>query len=184
MVSTNFLVRDHSPRAPGDYNATNAKNQAPRREKNHAWLPLPQRTPSRLEHSGRRQAATVKLVAYRISVKMRPHVSSSSAFLDRGKNLPNLRIKLGKLQGQDCLSWMQYQIQWPHQLRQVPPDRRPHAPPYAIAVHRASQHLTHSKPYARAFVLSALQIKRRNIPGKMFFALLVNRLKVSVLQQS
>src|SRR5260221_3373654 len=108
VVSTNFLVRDHSPRAPEDCNATDAINPVPRHAKSHAWLPLPRRTLSSLEHSGRRQAATAKSGAYKISVKLPPFASSSSAFLDCGKDLPDLRIKLGKLQGQDCLSRMHH----------------------------------------------------------------------------
>src|SRR5258708_24778961 len=65
MVSTNFLARDHSPRAPEDCNAPDAMRPVPRHVKNHAWLPLPRHILNRLEHNGRRNAANARSGVFR-----------------------------------------------------------------------------------------------------------------------
>ncbi len=79
---------------------------------------------------------------------------------------------------------MQHYVQGTGQLRKPPLHGRPHAAPDTIALHGASQHLTHGESHSRTCLVAALTVIHRNIPRKMFLALLVNSLKVCVLQQS
>src|ERR1700732_5020172 len=64
------------------------------------------------------------------------------------------------------------------------PHGRAHASANAITIHGSAQNLAYGEAYTGASGVLALTIKSRHIPGKVFPALLVDHLKVSMLQQS
>jgi len=79
---------------------------------------------------------------------------------------------------------VQYNVERASQLRQVPPHRGSHPAANAIAFHGAAQNFTHCKTHTRAPRACAFAIKSNHVPGKVFFALPVNRLKVGMFKQS
>jgi hypothetical protein len=105
------------------------------------------------------------------------------ASLDRRENNCNLCIQLRKIQGQHTLTGMQHQVKRLGQLTKMAPHNRSHAPADAIPHYRSTQHLADGEADPRASMTLTYAVKRGHVPGKMFPALLVNRLKISVLQQ-
>ncbi len=79
---------------------------------------------------------------------------------------------------------MQYHVHRSGQLPQSPAHGRPHTTPDAVAFHCSAQHLAHGKSYPRACLVAAITVKDGNITRKMLSALLVNSLKVCMLQKS
>ena len=77
---------------------------------------------------------------------------------------------------------MQHHIHWARQIRQPSPYSSAHAPPNAIAFYRASKDLAHGKTHARARPVLPLAKKQSKVSRKMLSALLVNGLKVRMLQ--
>jgi hypothetical protein len=75
-------------------------------------------------------------------------------------------------------------VQRPIQAFQPPLHRSPQPAPDAVAIHCSAQHLAHGESYTGASLVVPLAVEGREIPGKMFPALLVNRLKIRVPQQS
>jgi hypothetical protein len=111
-------------------------------------------------------------------------LSFASASLHRGKELSDFSFQFSKLDGQDGLPGMQDQVQRPGEFAQVTPHRGAHAPANAVPFHGAAQDLAHGKTHARSTGASAFAIKSNHVSGKMLSALLINRLKVRMLQQS
>jgi hypothetical protein len=118
-----------------------------------------------------------------ISAKQWPWISSRPSFLDDGKKLLDFRIQFGKLKFQNRFSGMQHHVHGADQLPQAPLHRRPQAAPDAVAFDRSAQHLAYGKSHAGAGLVAAFTVKHGHIPRKMLPALLVNRLKVRMLQQ-
>jgi len=79
---------------------------------------------------------------------------------------------------------MHHNVKRPRQVSQPPSHRSPQSAPDAVTLYRASQHLAHGESHTRAGLVIALAIKGREVTGKMFSAVLVNRLKVRVPQKS
>ena len=75
-------------------------------------------------------------------------------------------------------------VQRPIQAFQPPSHRGPQPAPDTVAIHRSAQHLAHGESYTGAGLVITLAVEGRKIPGKMFPALLVDRLKIRVPQQS
>jgi hypothetical protein len=103
--------------------------------------------------------------------------------LDRRENNCNLCIQLRKIQSQHTFTGVQHQVKRLGQLTQVTPHYRSHTPADAIPHHRSTEHFADGKTDPRASMTLSYAVKRGHVPGKMFPALLVNRLKISVLQQ-
>jgi hypothetical protein len=110
--------------------------------------------------------------------------SSSLASLYGGKNLHDFGIQLRKFQSQYAFARMQHQIERRGQVAQMLPHRGAHAPADAITDHRSAQYFTDGKADSRSCGALMLAVKSRHVPGKMFPAVLVDRLKIRVLQQS
>jgi len=104
--------------------------------------------------------------------------------LDGGKQLLDLPIQFRKFQIQDRPPGMHHQIQRAGELPQVFAHCRPQAPAYPVALHGAPQDLAHGKTHARARGVSAFAVKHSDVPGELLLAMLVNRLKIRVLQKS
>ena len=79
---------------------------------------------------------------------------------------------------------MQYQIKRLRQLEQVLPHQSAHAPADTIPHYRPAQHLTYSEADSRPGRTIAFAIKSCHVPGKMLSTLLVNHLKIRVLEQT
>ena len=77
---------------------------------------------------------------------------------------------------------MEHEIERPYQFAKMISNRRTHAAANAIAIYCSAQDLTHGKAYTRARFALVLTVERRHVPGKMFPALFVHNLKVSMLQ--
>src|SRR5260370_6148494 len=120
----------------------------------------------------------------RTSAKSWPRISSRCSSLDDGKELFDLRIQLGKFQLQNRFSGMQYHVHRSDQWPQSPAHGRPHTTPNAAALHCSAQHLAHLKAYSSACLVAAITVKDGNITRTMLSALLVNSLKVCMLQKS
>jgi hypothetical protein len=103
--------------------------------------------------------------------------------LDENENLLDLRIQLGEFQFQNRLPGMQHHINGTSQRTQTPLNRCPHAPPDTVALYRPTQSFTHGETNSRASLVVTYSIKRRHIPRKMSLALLIDSLKVRMLQQ-
>src|SRR5580765_1976568 len=112
------------------------------------------------------------------------HASSSLASLHGGKNLLDLRIQLNKLQSKHALTGMQHQVERPGQFVQVLPNQSTHAPADSVPHHCSTQHLAYGQADTRTSRTVIFTIEGGHVPRKMFSALLVNRLKVSMLQQT
>lgn len=79
---------------------------------------------------------------------------------------------------------MQNYIERPGQFVQVMPHSGAHAPANAVPLYGAAQDLAHGETHARSSGASAFAIKSNHVTGKVLSALLINSLKVSMLQQS
>jgi hypothetical protein len=104
--------------------------------------------------------------------------------LDRGKNLADLCVQLGKLHLQDAFLGMQHHIERASQLRQVALHSGAHPAANAITVHRSAQHLANGKTNARAVWAAVFAIKSDHVPRKVLSALPVNGLEVGVFEQA
>jgi hypothetical protein len=104
--------------------------------------------------------------------------------LDDSKKLLDFQIQLGKSDIQDRFSRMHHYIHGARQLRKVPSDSGPQTATNAVALHRAAQRLTHGETHARTRFVATVTVKHGDIPRKLFPALLVDRLKVCMPQQS
>ena len=77
---------------------------------------------------------------------------------------------------------MEHEIERPRQFAKMISHRRTHAPANAITIYCSAQHLAHGKANTRARMALVLTVESRHVPGKMFPALFVHNLKVSMLQ--
>jgi hypothetical protein len=104
--------------------------------------------------------------------------------LDGGKQLLDFPLQFGKFQIQHRLPGVHHHVQGTHELPQVLLHDRPHAPPDPVAFDSAAQHLAHGKAHAGTGSVIAFAVKRRDVSGKLLFAMLIDRLKIRVLQKS
>jgi hypothetical protein len=107
-----------------------------------------------------------------------------SASLHRSKDLSDFGLEIGKLNRQNGFPGMQHKVQGPRQFSQMMPHRGTHAPANAVPIHGAPQNFADGETHARSTGASAFTIKSNHVSGKMFSALLINSLKVTMLQQS
>ena len=129
-------------------------------------------------------AEKARLRLYKSAEKPRRPVSSPLSSLYSGKNLPDLRIKLFKLQSKNAFAWMQNQIKRSGPFKQMLPHHGAHAPANAVPHHSPAQHLAHGKTYTWSAGPVAYAVKSRHISGEMLSACFVNHLKVSMLQET
>jgi hypothetical protein len=113
-----------------------------------------------------------------------PSLPSSSSFssLHRGEEPRDFPLELGKLHSEDALPRMQDQVKRRRQLVQVPSNRGPHTTANPVPLHSAAQNFSDSETHARSPGTAALMIKSDHVARKMLPALLVDRLKVGMLQ--
>lgn len=79
---------------------------------------------------------------------------------------------------------MHHQVERAGKAPQVSLHGCSHAAPNAVALYSASQNLAHGESHAWTRAVLALAVKDRDVPGEMLFAMLVDRLKIRVLQKS
>jgi hypothetical protein len=158
--------------------------RAQSRAAHHAWLELLLHILSNWGQSGRKQAAWVTKIAYKASAAELESSSFASFPLHSGKNLPDFCFQVGKF---DCLNRfprMQDKIERLAQRRQMPLHCSTHAPANAVSLYGAAQSFAHGKTHASSAGSLAFTIKSNHVSGKMLSALLVNSLKISMLQQA
>lgn len=79
---------------------------------------------------------------------------------------------------------MQNHIERLNELRQMAAHGCAHPPPNPVPLHRSAQDLAHGQADAGAAGTPALVIKSDYVAREVLPALLVNRLKISMLEQS
>jgi hypothetical protein len=179
-----LLVPDHILHARKDCSAGAATVPGLIHEATRAGPQLPRYIPNNWERNGRPPAGRAKSWLYTSADKTLLPASSSLASLYGSKNLHDFCIQLRKLQRENTLAGMQHKIERRSQFAKVLPHCGTHAPANAIPDHRSAQDFADGKADSRSGGDIALAVKSRHVPGKMFPAVLVDRLKVSVLQQS
>jgi len=111
-------------------------------------------------------------------------LSFSLSALHCCQDLCDLSIQGCKIHGQDALPRMQDQIYRLSQATQMTAQRGAHTAPDPVPLHSSTQNFSDSETHPRAAGSAALKIKGHHVVRKMLPALLVNRLKIGMLQQS
>jgi hypothetical protein len=96
----------------------------------------------------------------------------------------NLFFELRKFQADHALAGMEHHVQGQKEPANVTLHGCPDSTPDAVSLYRASQDFADREADSWAAIIIPPPIKNRDIGGKVFLSLLVDRLKICVPEQS